>query len=1105
LIRWSLAVSIGTIVLLVAAIFLAQWLIDTPSVRADLSKKLSQAVQGQVTWKHLDIRLLPLPHGVVRDAHFEMPDGIKVDVATVEVTLRLVPLFRGHAELKAVTVLQPNVDVWIGKSTDKDAAEPPSNPLDLYRKAMRPVLDAVARFAPETTLAIDQGRVALHMLDLPPFEASDLDLQIVTDAQGIAVNATTLGTYWDSVTIEGRMEYADLSAAVKVDATGLKPQAVLDGLLTNLREVLVLSDVGAQLEARTDGKTAINIALDLDLPRAALHRRGKQIQIMEVRVGGAVKFSDQDIEIALDKIHLGDLAPDARANLLLVGPTREPRIGVAIESLDLARLRDAVVTLAGDQPMVQQYISRIHGGHLRDLKLTTQAATFGELFSLPRLHGSVAVDNGSMLLPAVEREAKQFAAQVELIDGTLRVSAITARLGASQIRQASTTVVLTNPQRLTDTQAQGTFVLDDLLPRLRTKAAFAKTLQAVPELTGTTDVSVKSLALRFDRPAKAIYDLTVRPRSLRVRMAEFPAPLDLRGGSARITPRAIKIERIGVGMFASKALISGEVTEFRTNSPRVTARVVDGVADGKAIDWLWKRAAIAERFKPVTPISFAAQRVQWSDAGLDAQADVKFATGASLGVDLFTHDKTVILRRATFKDRDSDAVFTFATRDPLLEVGFTGVFAGRSLATIFGRAPEQYSGRISGDLQLTLDRELQRRSAARGTLTGEHLDLNNIVALPIKLERFDLQGDGDTLHIRELTANWAEQKMTLRGDIARRGNDLAIALEVDSPGIVLDALRSGLSETAAKPAPNANNTQPTSKQAKTEASFDPWSLPITGTVALRANFLEYKHYRSEGVRALVTLERNLATLGLSEGTLCGITMPLTFHATPRTFDVNVNLSANGQSLGGVAQCLQTKEVGITGSFDLSATLSAQGQLDTIADSLTKNLTGSLEFRAYAGEIRKLALLGNILSVKAVGDLLKGDVKLSDAGFKYRDITVRGKVGNGTVTLEQASLDSAALGLATTGTIKLDNYESRLTVLVAPFGRLDSIMRKIPIVGYVMGGALTSIPVGVSGDIRNPLVVPLGPGAVGSELVGIFERTFKLPGKMVEPLSTPKKK
>ncbi len=72
------------------------------------------------------------------------------------------------------------------------------------------------------------------------------------------------------------------------------------------------------------------------------------------------------------------------------------------------------------------------------------------------------------------------------------------------------------------------------------------------------------------------------------------------------------------------------------------------------------------------------------------------------------------------------------------------------------------------------------------------------------------------------------------------------------------------------------------------------------------------------------------------------------------------------------------------------------------------------------------------------------------------------------------------------------------MLVAPFGRVDQLAREVPILGYIVGGALTSVPVGVSGDIRDPRVVPLGPGAVTSEVLGIFERTLKLPVKLITP-------
>jgi hypothetical protein len=75
------------------------------------------------------------------------------------------------------------------------------------------------------------------------------------------------------------------------------------------------------------------------------------------------------------------------------------------------------------------------------------------------------------------------------------------------------------------------------------------------------------------------------------------------------------------------------------------------------------------------------------------------------------------------------------------------------------------------------------------------------------------------------------------------------------------------------------------------------------------------------------------------------------------------------------------------------------------------------------------------------------------------------------------------------------------VLVAPFDRLTGLLRELPIVGYIVGGTLTSVPVSVSGDIRNPLVVPLGVTAVSTELLGVFERTLKTPARLLQQPGT----
>jgi hypothetical protein len=360
------------------------------------------------------------------------------------------------------------------------------------------------------------------------------------------------------------------------------------------------------------------------------------------------------------------------------------------------------------------------------------------------------------------------------------------------------------------------------------------------------------------------------------------------------------------------------------------------------------------------------------------------------------------------------------------------------------------------------------------------------------VERFDMQGQGQALQIRELAMAWAEQRAEIRGVVAREANALAANLEVESPGIVVDAFQS----------PPATKTASASvdKGDNRSKAFSLWSLPVTGTLSLRTAFLEAQGHRVQDLRAVATLQHEILKVSVTEASLCGVRSPLSLRLTPKEVDADLNVTATNQSLEGVVQCLTGFPVIMTGNFDIAGTLAVQGTPGEIGKSWAKHLAGTVTFSARDGEIRKMALLGKILSLKSVSDVLKGGVGVGEQGFKYHSVTVSAKIENGQVSVEQATLDSPALGLAAAGTVNLENYDSRLTVLVAPFGKLDRMVRKTPVLGYVIGGALTSIPVGVTGDIRNPLVVPLGPRAVGSQVLGVFERTFKLPGKIVEPLS-----
>jgi hypothetical protein len=122
------------------------------------------------------------------------------------------------------------------------------------------------------------------------------------------------------------------------------------------------------------------------------------------------------------------------------------------------------------------------------------------------------------------------------------------------------------------------------------------------------------------------------------------------------------------------------------------------------------------------------------------------------------------------------------------------------------------------------------------------------------------------------------------------------------------------------------------------------------------------------------------------------------------------------------------------------------------------------------------------------------------------MTAKGRFEGGEFLVEEGFFDSDAARIAVNGKVDLLGDRSHLNVLVGLLSSVDRITGAIPILGDVLGGTLIAVPVSVSGDIRDPLVVPLGPRAISDRLLGVFERTLKLPGKLVpaDPAKKPER-
>ncbi|MBW2259835.1 MAG: AsmA-like C-terminal domain-containing protein, partial [Deltaproteobacteria bacterium] len=157
-------------------------------------------------------------------------------------------------------------------------------------------------------------------------------------------------------------------------------------------------------------------------------------------------------------------------------------------------------------------------------------------------------------------------------------------------------------------------------------------------------------------------------------------------------------------------------------------------------------------------------------------------------------------------------------------------------------------------------------------------------------------------------------------------------------------------------------------------------------------------------------------------------------------------------------------------------------------------------------IHRSNVLVQIFGFLNVTDIFKGELPdLVEEGFAYDSITVMGSFQGDKLVVSEAIVDGQSMQIFAEGNVNLTDKTLDFTVAVAPLKTIDFIVSKIPLVNYILGGTLISIPMSVKGDWGDPKVTGLSASGVGSGLMGIIERTVKLPVKLIEPLAPEEKK
>ncbi len=202
----------------------------------------------------------------------------------------------------------------------------------------------------------------------------------------------------------------------------------------------------------------------------------------------------------------------------------------------------------------------------------------------------------------------------------------------------------------------------------------------------------------------------------------------------------------------------------------------------------------------------------------------------------------------------------------------------------------------------------------------------------------------------------------------------------------------------------------------------------------------------------------------------------------------VVFSASGEFFG-----LRIKSKFFNGS--LSGNFHADGLLNNL-----KKAVADVNITAASGSFPRLSFLYNTLQTLDVFNFLIGKFPKYKSEFPVDRITGNVKKSSSTVKISGVLVENSVSRTSIDGEVDLGRDSLNLIVGFQVQKLVNDVISKIPLVGYVLLGKRKSlIPVflNVKGSFARPEVKPLPAKTIAGPVVGIIERTFKIPFKIFE--------
>ncbi len=267
--------------------------------------------------------------------------------------------------------------------------------------------------------------------------------------------------------------------------------------------------------------------------------------------------------------------------------------------------------------------------------------------------------------------------------------------------------------------------------------------------------------------------------------------------------------------------------------------------------------------------------------------------------------------------------------------------------------------------------------------------------------------------------------------------------------------------------------------------------PLVGKIHIKVNKFLFKGHTLSACKAEIDIKKRGMFVDLKNINYCLVPLNGYFDFIRKKMKLYTN--EKGINFCDFFKCSAKKNF-ITGNMDVYLDIYSSLKMNPL-----KDLKGKLAVKIKKGRIFKFNILMKIFALLNTTEIFLGNVPdFEKKGMGYDNILIKADIEKDKVKIKKGIINGSSLEIFFNGTYNILTHKINFVVFVCPLKTIDKILKKIPLLNKITGGNLISIPIQVVGNYNSPVVIPLSPKAISTQILNLLKRAIKMPLTIFQP-------